>query len=125
MASKGNTFKRGSHAKQHKDSKVSNTSTVKKRSSAFKSFNNIDFSERQRKLLKILGLFLILTSFLFTVAFVSYLFTWKEDQSYIAATNGGWSTLFSTSEEIHNSETAELPVVENKLGKLGALLANQ
>jgi len=125
MASKGNTFKRGSHAKQHKDSKVSNTSTVKKRSSAFKSFNNIDFSERQRKLLKILGLFLILTSFLFTVAFVSYLFTWKEDQSYIAATNGGWNTLFSTSEEIHNSDITEFPVVENKLGKLGALLANQ
>ncbi len=125
MASKGNTFKRGNQAKQHKDTKVSTTSTVRKKSPTFKSFNNIDFSERQRKLLKILGLFLILTSFLFTVAFFSYLFTWKEDQSYIAATNGGWNTLFSTGNEIHAIDNTELPVVENKLGKLGALLANQ
>ena len=125
MASKGNTFKNGNQAKQNKDTKVSNTSTVKKKDSIFKPFNNIDFSDRQRKVLKIVGLFLILTSFLFTVAFISYLFTWKEDQSYIAQTNGGWSTLFRTSEEIHSNDNTELQPIQNKLGKLGALLANQ
>src|SRR5690606_1918672 len=82
----------------------------------------INFSEKQRKIVKIVGLFLILISFLLAVAFISYLFTWKEDQSYINVTNGGWKTLLHTSEELHADST---PAVENKLGKLGALLANQ
>ena len=90
----------------------------------FKSFESLSFSEGQRKVLKILGIFLIFVSFIFAVAFVSYLFTWKQDQSYIAHTNGGWSTLFSSVDEIVD-ESIDLPVVENKLGKLGALLANQ
>src|SRR5690606_36126248 len=89
-----------------------------------KSFNAIDFSEGQRKALKVVGLFLLLTSFLFAVAFISYMFTWKEDQSYIAATNGGWDTLFKTQSELLD-EQVEAPIVQNKLGKLGALLANQ
>ncbi len=124
MAGKGNTFKNGNHSKQNKNTKVPKGSTVKNNDSVFKSLNAISFSERQRKILKIIGLFLILISFLFAIAFISYLFTWKEDQSYIATTNGGWNTLLSTSEELHNNLT-DGPVVENKLGKLGALLANQ
>src|SRR5690606_5319574 len=76
------------------------------------------------KALKILGVFLLFVSFIMAVSFVSYLFTWKQDQSYIAQTNGGWSTLFRSVDEIAD-EATELPVVENRLGKLGALLANQ
>jgi len=122
MASRGNTFKNGNYAKQSRDTKAPKTSTIKKKDSVFKSFNAINFSEKQRKIVKIVGLFLILISFLLAVAFISYLFTWKEDQSYINVTNGGWKTLLHTSEELHADST---PAVENKLGKLGALLANQ
>ncbi|MBL1407951.1 FtsK/SpoIIIE family DNA translocase [Sphingobacterium faecale] len=123
MAYKGNTFKNSSQGRNTKETKNTATPTIKKTPSFAKSFDNIDFSEGQRKALKIIGLFLILSSFLLAVAFTSYLFTWKEDQSYIAATNGGWKTLFNTNVELQ-TEGVELPIVENKLGKLGALLAN-
>ncbi len=123
MAYKGNTFKNSSQSRSTKEAKNTATTSTKKIPSFVKSFDNIDFSEGQRKALKIIGLFLILSSFLLAVAFTSYLFTWKEDQSYIAATNGGWKTLFDTSAELQ-TEGLETPIVENKLGKLGALLAN-
>jgi len=125
MASRGNTFKNGNYAKQNKDTKTSKASASKKKESVFKAWNTTGFSEKQRKIVKIIGLFLILVSFLLVVAFVSYLFTWKEDQSYINITNGGWGTLLHTSEELQNRAIDSPPVVENKLGKLGALLANQ
>ncbi|GGH04734.1 DNA translocase FtsK [Sphingobacterium alkalisoli] len=124
MAYKGNTFKNSSQSRNSKEVKDSTKITYKKRDSFVKSFDNIDFSEGQRKILKILGLLLLLTAFAFAVSFVSYLFTWKEDQSYIATSNGGWNTLFSTNEEI-TDDTIETAVVRNKLGKLGALLSNQ
>ncbi len=120
-----NTFKNGSGSAGTKKTKNTTLSYQKRaKTTATKTFDQINFSEGQRKALKIFGLFLLLLAGLFTVAFVSYLFTWKADQSYIAATNGGWSTLFQTGEEIQDEGT-ELPLVENKLGKFGALLANQ
>ncbi|WDF68001.1 DNA translocase FtsK [Sphingobacterium oryzagri] len=124
MSNKGNSFKNssGSSSTRRATRTSGNTSQVKKE--RFKSLENINFSEGQRKALKILGIFLIFLSFIMAVSFVSYLFTWKQDQSYIAETNGGWSTLFNSAQEIAD-EGVELPVVENKLGKLGALLANQ
>ena len=124
MAYKGNTFKNSSQNKANKETKGSAKPVQKDKAPLVKSFNSINFSEGQRKALKILGIFLIICSVLFAVAFTSYLFTWKEDQSYISATNGGWSTLFNSNEEI-SDESIELPIVQNKLGKLGALLANQ
>lgn len=124
MAYKGNTFKSNKQHNRSKDSQTAGKGIRKKPAPLVKSFNKIDFSEGQRKVLKIIGLFLLISSFLFAVAFISYLFTWKEDQSYIAATNGSWGTLFSTKQEVFD-ETLELPAIENKLGKLGALLANQ
>ncbi|MBE8720213.1 FtsK/SpoIIIE family DNA translocase [Sphingobacterium pedocola] len=124
MAYKGNTFKNSGQSRTIKEGKESTKITYKKRDSFVKSFDNIDFSEGQRKVLKILGLLLLLTAFAFAVSFVSYLFTWKDDQSYIAISNGGWSTLFSTNEEI-TDDTIDVVVVQNKLGKLGALLSNQ
>jgi len=117
-----NTFKNGSGTTGTKKAK-STTISYQKRVKT-KSFDQFNFSEGQRKALKILGLFLLLLAGLFTVAFVSYLFTWQTDQSYIAQSNGGWSTLMQTSEEIHD-EAIDTPIVQNKLGKFGALLANQ
>ncbi len=117
-----NTFKNGSGSTGTK--KAKNTTLSYQKRSTRKSFDQINFSEGQRKALKILGLFLLLLAGLFAVAFISYLFTWKADQSYIAATNGGWSTLLNTAEELQDENT-EIPLVENKLGKFGALLANQ
>ena len=58
------------------------------------------------------------------VAFISYLFTWKEDQSYVSAANGGWNTLFKTREELALAGMED-PVVQNWMGKVGALLAHQ
>ncbi|HMR18703.1 MAG TPA: DNA translocase FtsK 4TM domain-containing protein [Sphingobacterium sp.] len=124
MAKKGNSFKGGNHAKHSRATQTTISSFNKKKKPIFRPFNSVDFSEGQRKALKIVGLFLLLTSFLFAVAFVSYLFTWKEDQSYIAATNGGWNTLFKTNTELLD-DNVDVPTVQNKLGKLGALLANQ
>jgi S-DNA-T family DNA segregation ATPase FtsK/SpoIIIE len=124
MAYKGNSFKNNTQNKSSKETKYAAKTSSPKKEPLLKPFNTIDFSEGQRKALKIGGLFLILCAFLLAVAFTSYLFTWKEDQSYISATNGSWSTLFGTSEELAD-EGVEIPVVENKLGKLGALLANQ
>ncbi|NQD71622.1 DNA translocase FtsK [Sphingobacterium shayense] len=124
MSNKGNSFKNTSGTSSVKKTpRVARTVTYSKKP-RLKSFDGINFSEGQRKALKILGIFLLFVSFILAVAFVSYLFTWKEDQSYIARANGGWSSLFNSTEEI-TDESIELPVVENKLGKLGALLANQ
>lgn len=119
---KGNTFK---NATTGTTSRKSKTATVTYQPRAKRpSFDKINFSDGQRKILKVLGLFLLITSGLFAIAFVSYLFTWKADQSYISVSNGGWGTLFKTSEEIV-ADDMEIPVIENKLGKFGALLANQ
>ncbi|WP_437921900.1 DNA translocase FtsK 4TM domain-containing protein [Sphingobacterium sp. LRF_L2] len=124
MSNKGNTFKHSTSAGNPKRGTSARGSATYKKKEHFRSFENINFSEGQRKALKILGIFLLFVSFILAVSFVSYLFTWKQDQSYIAQTNGGWSTLFKSAHEIAD-ETVDLPVVENKLGKLGALLANQ
>lgn len=42
-----------------------------------------------QKATKIIGLFCLLLSVYFLLAFTSYLFTWQEDQSYVSASNGG------------------------------------
>ncbi|MGV3761123.1 DNA translocase FtsK 4TM domain-containing protein [Parapedobacter sp.] len=76
------------------------------------------------KAIKILGLFLLILSVYCLIAFISYLFTWKEDQSYVSAANGGWDTLFKTREELALAGI-ENPVVQNWMGKVGALLAHQ
>ncbi|SFS92146.1 FtsK/SpoIIIE family DNA translocase [Sphingobacterium wenxiniae] len=124
MSNKGNTFKNSSGSNSVRKPQRPAGNVTYSAKSRLKSFDSINFSEGQRKALKILGIFLLFVSFIFAVSFISYLFTWKQDQSYIAQTNGGWSTLFKSAQEIAD-EHAELPIVENKLGKLGALLANQ
>jgi len=123
MSNKGNTFRQAGNSVSGKRAPSKESATFKKEKSQTTSVPR-DYSDAQQKTVKILGILLIVLSLAFATAFVSYLFTWEDDQSYIAKTNGGWGTLFSSSEEIHD-ETVELPVVDNKLGKFGALLANQ
>lgn len=74
--------------------------------------------------IKIIGLFLLIVSLYFMVAFTSYLFTWQDDQSYVLDANGGWSNLWKTQKELTEMGLNQ-PVVENWLGKFGALLAHQ
>ncbi|PVH24893.1 DNA translocase FtsK [Sphingobacterium corticibacter] len=120
---KGNSFKSGNTDTGGARRAKSTTSSYTPKKTT-RTFRKIDFTEGQQKVMKVFGLFLLITSGLFAVAFISYLFTWKADQSYIYVTNGGWNTLFSSSEEVLD-EALEIPVIENKLGKFGALLANQ
>ncbi|HEY1005786.1 MAG TPA: DNA translocase FtsK 4TM domain-containing protein, partial [Sphingobacteriaceae bacterium] len=82
------------------------------------------FNFDQGRAVKILGLFFLVLSLYFLVAFTSYLFTWQEDQSYVMDSNGGWGNLFRTQEELA-LKGLESPVVENWLGKFGALLSHQ
>lgn len=73
---------------------------------------------------KIIGLFFLIISIYFMVAFTSYLFTWKDDQSYVMDANGGWSNLLKTQLELTKVGLNQT-VVQNWLGKFGALLSHQ
>lgn len=61
---------------------------------------------------KILGLFFILSSAYFALAFTSFLFTWKSDQSMVLGS--GWDIFVS-----HNPEAAH-----NWLGMVGAIISH-
>ena len=64
---------------------------------------------RDERLKLTLGIFFILFSLYLYLAFISYFFTWKTDQSFI------WSNVFSGPEVR----------VDNWAGKFGAFLANK
>ena len=121
MALRGNQFKSNQIREEKRAKKASSRSPKKKKTP---SLERSAPSLNMGKLGKILGLLLLLLSIYFLVAFVSYLFTWSVDQSYVSASNGGWSNLFKTQEELALLGF-EQPVVENWLGKFGALLAHQ
>lgn len=124
MSLKGNQF-RSNTVKG--EGKIRNNGTPKRSRDEQSTFGT-RFSGRinfqNSKAVKIAGLFFLVLSLYFFIAFTSYLFTWQNDQSYISAANGGWNTLFKTREELETLGFKEV-VVENWLGKLGALLANQ
>ncbi|MBK0378628.1 DNA translocase FtsK [Mucilaginibacter segetis] len=82
------------------------------------------FDLRDGRLIKIVGLFFLILSLFFLIAFTSYLFTWQQDQSYVSKANGGWGNLFKTTKELLDNGVKD-PMVDNWLGKFGALLANQ
>lgn len=82
------------------------------------------FTFNNGRIVKISGLFFLVLSLYFLVAFTSYLFTWEDDQSYVIDQNGGWDNLFKTNEELVKAGVQN-PVVENWLGKFGALLSHQ
>jgi S-DNA-T family DNA segregation ATPase FtsK/SpoIIIE len=82
------------------------------------------FDLKDGRLIKVAGLFFLIISVYFLIAFTSYLFTWQEDQSYVLKANGGWHNLFKTQQELLDNGVKN-PVVDNWLGKFGALLSNQ
>lgn len=122
MSVRGNQFKSNSF-KQETD-----PLTGKKPSSSRSQRPKVDimpsFDLKDGRFVKIVGLLFIVISIYFLVAFTSYLFSWQEDQSYVIDANGGWSNLFKTADELKNNGVTT-PVVENWLGKIGALLAHQ
>ena len=83
-----------------------------------------NFDLQDGRAIKIVGLFFVILSLYFLIAFTSYLFTWQDDQSYVIDANGGWGNLFKTSEELRDAGVTT-PVVQNWLGKFGALLSHQ
>ena len=117
MSGKANSFR-----KNVRNDTEGQSSRRKKREQ--KSSKPISFGVFGNKAIKIVGLFLLILSVYFLIAFISYLFTWKEDQSYVSAANGGWHTLFDTREELALAGI-DNPVVQNWMGKVGALLAHQ
>jgi S-DNA-T family DNA segregation ATPase FtsK/SpoIIIE len=82
------------------------------------------FDLKDGRLIKVVGLVFLVTSVYFLIAFTSYLFTWQEDQSYVLKANGGWHNLFKTTQELLDNGVKN-PMVDNWLGKFGALLSNQ
>jgi S-DNA-T family DNA segregation ATPase FtsK/SpoIIIE len=122
MAQKANQFKSNSFKNDSFERSGETTrSSTKRPSERFDRLPSIDFNNE--RFIKILGLFFVILSLYFLIAFTSYLFTWEDDYSYVIDSNGGWSNLFKSMEEL---KIANLnPVVQNWLGKFGALLAHQ
>lgn len=122
MPIKGNQFRSNTAKSGNLNNGQSTRRAAPKRVGRSEQIPNLKFSGS--KIAKIIGLFLLLLSIYFLVAFVSYLFTWQEDQSYVAFSNGGWSNLLKSQEELIAGGVKD-PLVENWLGKFGALLAHQ
>jgi S-DNA-T family DNA segregation ATPase FtsK/SpoIIIE len=119
MPLKGNQFKSNTFRNETSSPKPARGRAVKERYEPEKVP-----SLTSERLVKITGLFFLVVSIYFVVAFTSYLFTWQEDQSYVSPANGGWENLFRNEAELLKAGVKSA-VVENWLGKFGALLANQ
>ena len=123
MPTKGNQFKTNTLRDDTKPDR-SSPKSEKEKASRQKQETMPSFDLRDGRLAKIAGLFFLVMSVFFLIAFTSYLFTWQEDQSYVSPANGGWHNLFKTQQELIDNGIKN-PVVENWLGKFGALLSNQ
>ena len=123
MPIKGNSFK-SNLFKQDADTAKAGQRQPAGKASRIKADLMPSFDLQNGRFIKIVGLFFIIISIYFFIAFTSYAFTWQEDQSYVVDVNGGWSNLFKTTLELQNSGVNS-PVVENWLGKFGALLSHQ
>ncbi|MFA6275303.1 MAG: DNA translocase FtsK 4TM domain-containing protein [Pedobacter sp.] len=123
MSVKGNQFRSNSFKQDNEPSKVGQKQTTSKAPRARADILP-SFDLQNGRLVKIIGLFFVIISIYFLVAFTSYLFTWQEDQSYVIDANGGWSNLFKTVDELKNNGV-DAPVIQNWLGKVGALLSHQ
>jgi S-DNA-T family DNA segregation ATPase FtsK/SpoIIIE len=120
MAQRANQFKSNSFKNDSSNKQFSNRFAGEKKS-RLSVLPSLDLQDG--RFVKILGLFFVVLSLYFLIAFTSYLFTWQEDQSYVIDANGGWGNLFRTAEELKVSKAA--PMVQNWLGKFGALLSHQ
>ncbi|GAA4088626.1 DNA translocase FtsK [Mucilaginibacter panaciglaebae] len=121
MPVKGNQFKSNSF-KEENLPRQSSEKGSRERSARPKVERMPTFDLQDGRLIKIIGLFFLLMSLFFLIAFTSYLFTWQQDQSYVSAANGGWHNLFTSQAEL---KLKGIDPVENWLGKFGALLSNQ
>ena len=123
MSVKGNQFKSNSFKQENEPTRPGQRQTTS-RPAQPKPDLLPSFDLQNGRLIKIIGLFFIIISIYFLVAFTSYLFTWEDDMSYVVDSNGGWSNLFKTVEELRNNGV-DTPIVQNWLGKFGALLSHQ
>ncbi len=123
MPVKGNQFK-ANNFKPENQPRQSSPKAEREKQPKQKTETRRNYGLMNSQVIKITGLFSLLVSVYFLVAFTSYLFTWKDDQSYVSPTNGGWSNWNKTTQELMENGVKN-PVVENWLGKLGALLSNQ
>jgi S-DNA-T family DNA segregation ATPase FtsK/SpoIIIE len=89
--------------------KKKETSTQKEKSTSKFKMTSLFAQVDQRKAKSITGAFLLLMSVYLTIACLSYLFTWKSDQSLLA-NNGFWDFMLSDTDI----------EVQNWLGKFGA-----
>jgi S-DNA-T family DNA segregation ATPase FtsK/SpoIIIE len=122
MSVRGNQFKANTFRDKNTENasgRASSTRQPKEKREYLPSFDLQD-----GRAIKITGLFFIILSLYFLIAFTSYLFTWQDDQSYVIDANGGWGNLFKTADELKDAGVAA-PVVQNWLGKFGALLSHQ
>ncbi|RCH54099.1 DNA translocase FtsK [Mucilaginibacter hurinus] len=122
MPPKGNQFRTNAlkdpNQPRQSSSKADSGRSIKNRIEKMPAFNFQD-----GRLIKVIGLFFLILSIFFLTAFTSYLFTWQEDQSYVSEANGGWDNLFTSTQELALKDID--PIVDNWLGKFGALLSHQ
>ena len=123
MPIKGNQF-RSNTFKEENTPRQNAAKGETERPSKSKAEKMPAFDLNDGRLVKIFGLFFTLFSLYLLTAFTSYLFTWQQDQSYVSPANGGWHNLFKGQQELIDNGVKN-PVVENWLGKFGALLSNQ
>jgi len=122
MSVRGNQFKTNTFRDKGAESAPGKSSSGRKLKEKIDFLPNFDLADGRA--VKIVGLFFVILSLYFLIAFTSYLFTWQDDQSYVIDANGGWSNLFKTTEELKEAGVS-IPVVQNWLGKFGALLSHQ
>jgi S-DNA-T family DNA segregation ATPase FtsK/SpoIIIE len=121
MPVKGNQFRTNSFKE---DNVPGSTSSKPQKPLKQKTESMPSFDLKDGRITKVAGLFCLILSLYFLIAFTSYLFTWQEDQSYVSPANGGWHNLFKSQQELIDNGVKN-PVVDNWLGKFGALLSNQ
>ncbi len=108
-------------------SKQKRPRTVKAPRKKRRSFKLPEFKFRHTRLVKITGLFCLLVSVFLLVALTSYLFTWKQDQSYVFDGSTFWQ-FFSDSDALPSELRERLAAeggVKNWAGKLGAYISHQ
>lgn len=123
MPPKGNQFKSNSFRDENKSRQGSAKEEQGRRIKPRIELPQFDLRSNGR-LIKIIGLFFLILSIFFFIAFTAYLFTWQQDQSYVSHANGGWHNLFKTQQELIENGVKD-PIVDNWMGKLGALLSDQ
>ncbi|WP_443946573.1 DNA translocase FtsK 4TM domain-containing protein [Pedobacter sp. AW1-32] len=122
MSVRGNQFKANTFREKNADGTSGKVNFGRKQREKIDFLPSFDLQDGRA--IKIIGLFFVILSLYFLIAFTSYLFTWQDDQSYVIDANGGWGNLFKTSEELKDSGVT-IPIVQNWLGKFGALLSHQ